>query len=70
MAELDRELTRGERAVANVDRMNDIAAPLRALAQAAFNARRGRRDRGGRAGRGRGRGDPDETSPEDEAPAA
>jgi hypothetical protein len=66
----DVELTRGERAVANVDRLNDFAAPLRALAQAAFNARRGMQDRGGRAARARGRGDPDEASPEDEAPAA
>lgn len=40
MAELDRELTRGERAVAGVDRLNDLASPFRALAQAAFNARR------------------------------
>src|SRR5271166_3728895 len=34
MAELDRELTRGERAVASVDRLNDLASPFRALAQA------------------------------------
>ena len=40
MAELDRELTRGERAVAGVDRLNDLASPLRALARAAFDARR------------------------------
>ena len=37
MAELDRELTRGERAVAGVDRLNDLASPLRALARAAFD---------------------------------
>ena len=44
MAELDRELTRGERAVAGVDRLNTFAAPFRALAEAAFDA--GRRLRG------------------------
>ena len=67
MAELDRELTRGEQAVARVDRLNDFAAPLRALAQAAFNARRGMRDRGRRASPDRERGEP---APEDEAPPA
>ncbi|HKN27419.1 MAG TPA: TetR/AcrR family transcriptional regulator [Roseiarcus sp.] len=45
MAELDRELTRGERAVASVDRLNDLASPLRALARAAFDARRRVRER-------------------------
>src|SRR5271166_543916 len=45
MAELDRELTRGERAVAGVDRLNDLTAPFRALAEAAFDARRRLRDR-------------------------
>ena len=45
MAELDRELTRGERAVAGVDRLNDLASPFRALAQAAFDARRRMRER-------------------------
>jgi AcrR family transcriptional regulator len=49
MAELDRELTRGERAVAGVDRLNDLASPFRALALAAFNARRRMRDRPRRA---------------------
>ena len=33
MAELDRELTRGERAVAGVDRLNELASPFRALAR-------------------------------------
>ena len=42
MAELDRELTRGERAVAGVDRINGLAAPFRALVQAALEARRRR----------------------------
>ena len=52
MVELDRQLTRGERAVKGVDRLNQIAAPLRALARAAVEARRNRRDRP-RRGRGR-----------------
>ncbi len=38
MAELDRVLTRGERAVAGVDRLNDLAAPLKALAKVALDA--------------------------------
>jgi AcrR family transcriptional regulator len=46
MAELDRELTRGERAVAGVDRLNELASPFRAIARAAFEA--GRRTRGRR----------------------
>ena len=49
MAELDRELTRGERAVAGVDRLNELASPFRALARAAFEA--GRRTRGRRRAR-------------------
>ncbi len=40
MAELDRELTRGERAVAQVDRVSGLAAPIRALALAVLDARR------------------------------
>ena len=52
MAELDRELTRGERAVAAVDRANDFAWPLRALAQAAFDMRGRRRERPRRARKG------------------
>ncbi len=43
MAELDRELTRGERAVAGVDRLNELTSPLRAIARAALEA--GRRAR-------------------------
>jgi len=60
MAELDRELTRGERAVSAVDRANDLAWPVRALAQAVFEARRRRNDRRRRprkAHEGRGEGD-------------
>jgi AcrR family transcriptional regulator len=50
MAELDRELTRGERAVAGVDRINSLTAPFRSLVQAAIEARRPReRRRRGRA---------------------
>jgi len=50
MAELDRELTRGERVVAGVDRLNGLTTPFRALVQAAFDARRRRADpRRGRA---------------------
>jgi AcrR family transcriptional regulator len=45
MAALDRELTRGERVVAGVDRLNELASPLRALARAAFDAGRGARER-------------------------
>ena len=44
MAELDRELARGERAVAGVERLDRIAAPLRAVALAAFEGRRRARD--------------------------
>ena len=45
MAELDRVLTRGERAVAGVDRVSALTSPFSAIAQAAFNA--GRRVRRG-----------------------
>jgi AcrR family transcriptional regulator len=40
MAALDRELTRGERIVAGVDRLERIAAPLRSLAEAGLRRRR------------------------------
>jgi AcrR family transcriptional regulator len=49
MAELDRELTRGERAVAGVDRLNEFASPFRAIARVALEA--GRRTRGRRRAR-------------------
>jgi AcrR family transcriptional regulator len=39
MAELDRVLTRGERAVAGLERLDEIAGPLKAIARAAFEAR-------------------------------
>src|SRR5271166_3447201 len=45
MAELDRELTRGERAVANIDRLNELTSPLRAIARAALEAGRQARER-------------------------
>ena len=44
MAALDRELTRGERAVANVERFDRITAPLRAVAVAAFETRKRARE--------------------------
>jgi hypothetical protein len=44
MAELDRELTRGERAVAGVDRLDRFAAPFKAIALAAFEQRKRARD--------------------------
>jgi AcrR family transcriptional regulator len=64
MAELDRVLTRGERAVAGVDRLNDLASPFRAIARAAFEA--GRRTRGRR--RARRKDDLDAGSDAGEAP--
>jgi AcrR family transcriptional regulator len=45
MAELDRVLTRGERAVAGVDRLSALATPFTALARAAMDAGRRRRER-------------------------
>ena len=60
MAELDRELTRGERAVAGVDRLNELASPFRAIARAAFEA--GRRTRGRRRARKNDLGDEDVTA--------
>jgi AcrR family transcriptional regulator len=58
MAELDRELTRGERAVAGVDRLDALTTPLRNFAHAAFDRRRRARERsaGPRTERG-GRGE-------------
>ncbi len=48
MAELDRVLTRGERAVAGVDRLSALASPLTTLARAAYDASRRGRQRGTR----------------------
>ncbi len=44
MAELDRELTRGERAAAGVDRLERLAAPFKAIALAAFEQRKRARE--------------------------
>jgi hypothetical protein len=44
MAELDRALTRGERAVAGLDRLERVVAPFKALALAALERRRQARD--------------------------
>jgi AcrR family transcriptional regulator len=44
MAELDRELSRGERAVAGVDRLERIAAPFKAIALAALEQRQRARE--------------------------
>jgi AcrR family transcriptional regulator len=70
MAELDRELTRGERAVASVDRLNDLASPFRALARAAFDARRRTRERPHRAKGDDAADDSGGAGDGDEAPAA
>jgi AcrR family transcriptional regulator len=59
MAELDRVLTRGERAVAGLERIDGIAAPLKALARAAVEAGGRFRDarRGGARRSSEGEGD-------------
>jgi AcrR family transcriptional regulator len=44
MAELDRALTRGERAVAELDRLDRMAQPFKTAALAAFDRRRRARD--------------------------
>ena len=58
MAALDRELTRGERFVAGVDRFDRVAGPLKALARAAFETRRRASD-SFRRGRRRDAAEPD-----------
>jgi len=60
MAELDRILTRGERAAAGVDRISALASPFAALAGAALSAGRRARAGSGRSPRREERGD-DET---------
>jgi AcrR family transcriptional regulator len=62
MAELDRVLTRGERAAAGVDRLSALAGPFAALAQAAFDASRRARRSGSRAARKDDRGEEDATA--------
>ncbi len=44
MAELDRELARGERAVAGIDRLERLASPFKAIALAAFEQRKRARE--------------------------
>ena len=62
MAELDRVLTRGERAAAGVDRLGALASPIAALVQAAFDAGRRVRRGGARPSRKDGHGDEDVTA--------
>ena len=62
MAELDRVLTRGERAAAGVDRISALTSPFAALAQAAFNAGRSARRGGARRSRKDESGDEDVTA--------
>ena len=62
MAELDRVLTRGERAVAGLDRVSALASPFSALAQAAFEAGSRARRGGSRAARKDDPGDEDVTA--------
>jgi hypothetical protein len=57
MAELDRVLTRGERAVAGLDRVSALTSPLNAFAKAAFDAGRRARRGGSRPAR---KDEPDE----------
>jgi hypothetical protein len=54
MAELDRVLTRGERSVGMLERLEDFAAPLKALTRAAFETRRRAADTIRRRARGGG----------------
>jgi AcrR family transcriptional regulator len=62
MAELDRVLTRGERAVAGLDRVSAITSPVTAFVQAAFDAGRRARRGGNRSARKDDRGDEDVTA--------
>jgi AcrR family transcriptional regulator len=63
MAELDRVLTRGERAVAGLDRVSALTSPFSALAKAAFDVgRRARRGGGSRPARKVELGDEDVTA--------
>jgi len=63
MAELDRVLTRGERAVAGLDRVSALTSPFSAIAKAAFDVgRRARRGGGRRPARKEEPGDEDATA--------
>jgi len=62
MVELDRMLTRGERAVAGLDRVSALTSPFSALVQAAFEAGRRARRGGSRPARKDDPGDEDVTA--------
>jgi AcrR family transcriptional regulator len=62
MAELDRVLTRGERAVAGLDRVSALTSPFSAMAKAAFDAGRRVRRGGSRPVRKDQPGDEDVTT--------
>jgi AcrR family transcriptional regulator len=62
MAELDRVLTRGERAVAGVERLSALTTPLTTLARAAYDASRKGRQRGRRPPRKDDSGQEDATA--------
>ncbi len=62
MAELDRVLTRGERAAAGVDRLSALVSPFTGFAQAAFEAGRKARRSGSRGPRKDSPGDEDATA--------
>ena len=62
MAELDRVLTRGERAAGGLDRVSAMAKPFSAFAQAAFEAGRRARRGGSRPARKDDLGDEDVTA--------
>jgi AcrR family transcriptional regulator len=62
MAELDRVLTRGERAVAGLDRVSALTSPFSAMAKAAFDAGRRARRGGSRPARKDESGDEDVTT--------
>jgi hypothetical protein len=62
MAELDRVLTRGERAVAGLDRVSALATPFGAMAKAAFDVGRRARRGGSRPARKHDPGDEDVTT--------
>jgi AcrR family transcriptional regulator len=62
MAELDRVLTRGERAVAGLERVSALTSPFSAIAKAAFDASRRVRRGGSRPARKDEPGDEDVTA--------
>jgi AcrR family transcriptional regulator len=68
MAELDRQLTRGERAVAGLERLERLAAPFKAIALAALEQRGRARDAFRRRAREAEAPRQDETPRQDDAP--